>query len=149
MTGKKTNPNNTGLLRALEAEKAYLQMLFEGLQEGIVMIDSQGIIQRVNREFERLFGYSSEEAVGQSIDDLVAPDDLNQEARGITSAVVTGHKQILETKRHGKDGSVLNVSVLASPISVGDSVVGYYGIYRDIADRKKAESDLRRQKAHL
>ena len=149
MTSKKTNPDNTGLLKALEAEKAYLEMLFEGLQEGIVMVDSHGIIQRVNREFERLFGYSSDEAVGQSIDDLVAPDDLNQEARGITSSVVTGHKQILETKRHAKDGSVLSVSVLASPISVGDSVVGYYGIYRDIADRKEAEADLRRQKAHL
>ena len=149
MTGKKTIPNNTGLLKAFEAEKAYLEMLFEGLQEGIVMVDSHGIIQRVNREFERLFGYSSDEAVGQSIDDLVAPDDLNEEARRVTSAVVTGHKQILETKRHSKDGSVLNVSVLASPISVGEQVVGYYGIYRDISDRKEAESDLRRQKAHL
>ena len=149
MTGKRTIPNNTGLLKALEEEKAYLEMLFEGLQEGIVMVDSSGIIQRVNREFERLFGYSSDEAVGKSIDDLVAPDELNEEARGITSAVVTGHKQILETKRHGKDGTVLNVSVLASPISVDDRVVGYYGIYRDITGRKEAESDLRRQKALL
>lgn len=149
MVDKKTIPNNTGLLKAFEAEKAYLEMLFEGLQEGIVMVDSHGIIQRVNREFERLFGYSSDEAVGHSIDDLVAPDELNEEARRVTSAVVTGHKQILETKRHSKDGCVLNVSVLASPISVGDQVVGYYGIYRDISDRKEAESDLRRQKAHL
>lgn len=149
MTGKKTIPKKTELLKALEAEKAYLEMLFEGLQEGIVMVDSHGIIQRVNREFERLFGYSSDEAVGQSIDDLVAPGELNEEARRVTSAVVTGQKQILETKRRSRNGSILNVSVLASPISVGDSVVGYYGIYRDISDRKKAESDLRRQKAHL
>ena len=126
MNGNKMIPNNTGLLKALEAEKAYLEMLFEGLQEGIVMVDSRGTIQRVNREFERLFGYSSDEAVGQSIDDLVAPDELNEEARGVTSAVVTGHKQILETKRYSKDGSVLDVSVLASPISLGDLVVGYY-----------------------
>ena len=149
MSAKKTIPNNTGLLKALEEEKAYLEMLFEGLQEGIVMVDSRGIIQRVNREFERMFGYSSEEAVGKSIDDLVAPGELNEEARDITSAVVTGHKQILETTRHGKDGSVLNVSVIASPISVDNQVVGYYGVYRDIADRKKAESDLRHQKALL
>ncbi len=149
MINKKTITDNTGLQKALEAEKAYLEMLFEGLQEGIVMVDSHGIIQRVNREFERLFGYSSDEAVGQSIDDLVAPDDLNEEARGVTSAVVTGSKQILETKRRSKNGSVLNVSVLASPISVDDRVVGYYGIYRDIAGRKEAESDLRRQKALL
>jgi len=149
MSSNKTIPNNAGLLKALEAEKAYLEMLFEGLQEGIVMVDSRGIIQRVNREFERLFGYSSDEAVGQSIDDLVAPDELNEEARGVTSAVVTGHKQILETKRYSKDGSVLDVSVLASPISLGDQVVGYYGIYRDISSRKEAESDLRRQKALL
>jgi len=151
MSGNKTIPNNnnTGLLKALESEKAYLEMLFEGLQEGIVMVDSRGIIQRINREFERLFGYSSDEAVGQSIDDLVAPGELNEEARGVTSAVVTGHKQILETKRYSKDGSVLDVSVLASPISLGDLVVGYYGIYRDISSRKEAESDLRRQKALL
>ncbi|MCK5117005.1 MAG: PAS domain S-box protein [Candidatus Aegiribacteria sp.] len=149
MTVKKTFPKNTGLVKALEEERAHLEMLFEGLQEGIVMVDSLGIIKRVNREFERLFGYSSDEAVGKSIDDLVAPDELNEEARSVTSAVVTGKKQILETKRLCKDGSVLNVSVIASPISVDNQVVGYYGVYRDISGRKKAESDLRHQKALL
>lgn len=139
-----------GTLReAFDSQKAHLDHLFASLREAVVLVDNQGTVREVNPEFERLFGYPREEVLGRNIDDLIAPDDLEDEARGVTGNVVEGSRQLLETRRRRRDGSVVDVSVLASPISVGGEIVGFYGIYRDISDRKKAEAKLRREKAHL
>jgi len=130
----------------LRQEKAYLEHLFQGLQEAIVLVDKDGIIQRANREFESLFGYPVHEVLGKCIDDLVAPEDYNREAKGITGSVISGDSKLIETKRRRMDGKLIDVSVLASPISVEGSLEGYYGIYRDITERKKAVETLARSR---
>jgi len=137
------------LKEAYDSQKAHLDHLFASLREAVVLVDNQGTVREVNPEFERLFGYTREKVLGGNIDDLIAPDDLEEEASGVTSSVVEGRQQLLETKRRRMDGSLVDVSVLASPISVGGDIVGFYGIYRDISDRKRAEAELRREKAHL
>ena len=140
---------DSDLREAYDSQKAYLDHLFASLREAVVLVDNRGTVREVNPEFERLFGYPREEALGRNIDDLIAPDGLEDEARGVTESVVDGRQQLLETRRRRSDGSPVDVSVLASPISVGGDIVGFYGIYRDISDRKRAEAELRREKAHL
>jgi len=129
--------------RALEIEKGYLEQLFESAQEGIAMLDLDGSVQRVNSEFSKIFGYTRKEVLGRSIDDLIAPPDLSEEARSITERAGKGEGISLEAVRCCKDGSLIDVSVLASPIAVNGKQVGVYAIYRDITARKKAENDLR------
>ncbi|UCE17893.1 MAG: PAS domain S-box protein [Gemmatimonadota bacterium] len=124
---------------ALRIEKAYLEQLFESAQEAIVMADMEGNVQRINSEFRRLFGYTREETLGQSLDELVAPGELLEEAESITATVSSGEKVAAETLRRRKDGRLFNVSILASPIIVGKDQVGVYGIYRDITDRVRTE----------
>lgn len=137
------------LARALEEEKAHLENLFEGIQEAIVLVDNEGMISRANREFENLFGYGEKEILGRNIDELVAPGELKDEAREITRSVLSGGKTLVETRRRHRDGNLIDVSVLAAPVSVKDSQIGHYGIYRDISERKRAEALLRHEKAHL
>ena len=128
---------------SLEKEKAYLDQLLESSQEGVVTTDNFGNVLRVNREFTKMFGYSREEAVGRSIDDLLAPQSLYKEATSITKLTAEGEKYALETKRRCKDGDVIDVSLLAHPIRVGGKLVGSYAIYRDISTRKKAEQKIK------
>ncbi len=149
MNGKSSAPNDSTLRKAYDSQKAHLDHLFASLREAVVLVDNRGTVREVNPEFERLFGYSREEALDNNIDDLVAPDGMEEEARDVTTSVVEGRQQLLETKRRRRDGSLVDVSVLASPISVGGDIVGFYGIYRDISERKRAEARLRREKAHL
>ncbi len=135
----------------LERETAYFEQLFAGAPEAVVLCDGSGVVQRVNGEFCRLFGYSEEEAVGRDIDSLVAPKSvaLRDEAKQITCRVTAGEQVTLESVRRRADGSLIDVSVLAQPIFVGDRQVGVYSIYRDIGPRVAAEEALHREKARF
>lgn len=127
---------------SLHYEKSLMDQLFQGSPEAIVMIDNKGIVSMINSEFTRLFGYSSEEALGKYIDDLIANQEVVEEARGITEQVGRGEIAALETRRMHKDGHLIDVSILVTPIRIKEELVGSYGIYRDITDRKAIEKNL-------
>ena len=127
----------------LHIKKAYLDRLFEGAQEGIVMADKEGKVIRVNNEFVKLFGYRADEVLGRSVDDLVAPKDYHNNAESITKKTVRGEKITLEAVRQRKDGKMMDVSLLTSPIIINGDLAAVYGIYRDITERKQAEEALR------
>ncbi len=127
----------------LDVEKAYLEQLFESAPEAIVVVGNDSLVVRFNSEFTRMFGYTIGESRGRSIDDLIAPDHLNREASSITRQVSSGETCSLETQRRRKNGSFVDVSILATPIRVQGGQVAIYAIYRDITDRKQAEKQLR------
>ena len=127
----------------LRTEKAYLEQLFESAHEAIVMTDNEGKVLRANSEFSNLFGYTINEILGQQLDKLIAPDDLHEEAASSTNQVLNGKKIDFDSIRRRKDGTLIDVSVLASPIIIDGEQVGIYGIYRDITERKKAEEELK------
>jgi len=135
----------------LERETAYFEQLFAGAPEAVVLCDGDGIVQRVNREFSRLFGYSEEDSLGRDIDSLVAPEsvDLRDEAERITGRVTAGERVTLQSVRRRADGSLIDVDVLAQPIYVGGRQVGNYSIYRDIGPRVAAEEALSREEARF
>ena len=144
--------NITDRKRAEEAEqrdKAFLDQLIETARAGIVVCDNGGHVLRINTEFQRMFGYARQEALGKLIDDLVAPDDLHDRAYQATSDVADGKRLDFETRRRRNDGSIIEVSVIASPIVIGGEQVAVFAIYRDITDRKRAEEGERREKAFL
>lgn len=135
-------------VQGMDVDNEYFVNLFQEIPEAIVLSDNLGCIAKVNREFTRLFGYSEAEAVGRFIDDLVAPEELREEATTITEAVAHGQKFALEAVRKRKDGSLVNVSLLGVPIVTSRRQVAVFGIYRDISARVKAERalvDSRRQ----
>jgi len=127
----------------LQAREAYLDQLFESAQEAIVMADNKGIAHRINQEFIKLFGYTPREAVGQVLDELIVPKKLQKSATLITEKVAKGERTAFEAIRCHRDGRMIAVSVLASPIVVGGKQIGTYGIYRNITERKKAEEQIK------
>lgn len=127
----------------LKREKAYFEQLFEGAPEAIVIGDIKGRILHVNAEFTRLFGHTQEEAAGRLIDELIVPEDIQNEAVFITNRAAKGQRIALETVRQNKDGRTFNVSLLCQPIITDNKMVGVYGIYRDITKRKNAEEEIK------
>ena len=133
--------------QALQTEKTYLDQLFESAQEAIIMADNNHKVVRINSEFTRVFGYTSEEAIGYNIDKLVTQGKLRRNAAIYTRQMVDGNRFSFESQRHRKDGTMIYVSAIGAPIAVDNKQVGYYAIYRDITQRKKAEEDVKRRAA--
>ncbi|HET7024267.1 MAG TPA: EAL domain-containing protein [Gemmatimonadales bacterium] len=127
---------------ALRIEKAYFEHLFANAPESMLLADAQGHIERVNAEFTRLFGYSADEVRGQSLDEILAPHAL-AEARVLTSDSAHGRTVRFETQRRRRDGSLLHVSIIGSPIVLEGRQLGVYALYRDNTPRVRAEEALR------
>lgn len=136
----------------LKRQKAYFQQLFDNSPEGIALLDDADRVVQVNKGFETLFGYQTEEIKGRFINDIVVPEDRIEEASAMSQATFKGkvvHRR--ETVRKRKDGSLVDVSALGYPIQFGNKTVGVYAIYSDITERKRAEEERREmeQKSHI
>jgi len=126
-----------------QRERAFFDRLVETAPEGIAIADPQGRIMRVNAEFLRMFGYGVDEVVGQCLDDLVVPPARQEEARALTKSTIQGGKNLLETVRCRKDGTLVDVSLIGASILVAGKQEALFAIYRDITERKQAEAQLR------
>jgi len=129
----------------LAEQGARLSELFARVPEAVVMIDSDFRITRINPEFTKIFGYTTEEAVGRRIRDLITPDDLQEEAESLMYRMVrTEDVFALETIRSHKNGTRVPVSLICVPVpSRGCGNIGYV-IYRDITESKRLQEEQRR-----
>jgi two-component system sensor histidine kinase/response regulator len=130
-------------------EKAYLDMLIESAPEGIVLTSPAGEVLQVNDEFTRMFGYSDKEVLGRNIDNFISLKGDREGSQLITGLTEKGVKTALETVRRRKDGTAIQVSLLASPIIFDGHIQAIYAIYRDITARKTAEEALQKEAAKL
>ena len=126
----------------LKIQQAYLDQLFENAPEGIVLLDTEDRVLRVNGEFTQMFGYTLADAVNRPINELIVPDDRLDEGWELTYKVTHGQGVHTETVRRHKDGSRLHVSVVGAPVRIGSGQIAVYAIYRDITERKMAEEAL-------
>jgi PAS domain S-box-containing protein len=108
--------------------------------DAIISKNLEGIIQTWNAGAERIFGYTADEAIGQSVTLLMPPDRINEEPE-ILRRIRTGERiDHYETVRRRKDGSLIDVSLTVSPIMDTDGrIIGASKIARDITDRHKAQ----------
>ncbi|MCS6288478.1 MAG: PAS domain S-box protein [Nitrospira sp.] len=129
----------------LEEQKAHLSELFARVPEAIVLADRDCRIVRVNPEFTKIFGYTAEEAIGRRLQDLIAPDELQEEVESVMYRMVpTGGVFAVETVRRHKNGMPVPVSLLCVPVSsLGSGDTGYV-IYRDMTETKRLQDEQRR-----
>lgn len=128
----------------LSLQSAYFERLFEQSPEAIVLLDNQDRAVRVNSEFTRLFGFERAEVIGHRINDLIVPDDRQEEGLRLTTTVAGGHAVSIDsTVRRRRDGSFVDVSILGTPVWIRGGQAAVYAIYRDVSGQKAAESALR------
>jgi PAS domain S-box-containing protein len=126
------------------AYRGRLASIVDSSDDAIISKDLQGVITSWNEGAERLYGYSSQQAVGQPIA-MLAPPDRADEVMTILDRIRRGERvQAFESIRVTKDGRRLHVSLTVSPIREADGrVVGASVIGRDITAQKRAEDHLR------
>ena len=128
----------------------FLASIVESSDDAIISKSLDGIIQSWNAAAERLFGYTSDEAVGRHISLIIPPDRIAEEDHIIATLKAGSPIDHFETERVRKDGQQVLVSLTVSPIRDDDGrVIGASKIARDISDRKLVEDNLRRLAADL
>ena len=121
--------------------------IVESSDDAIVSKDLEGTITSWNPAAERMFGYTSAEAVGRSIRMIIPPDRQDEEAM-VLARIKRGESiEHYETIRCRKDGSFLPISLTVSPLRNTDgTIVGASKIARDISERKRAEEQAERER---
>src|SRR5215213_4775006 len=130
--------------RELRRQKEYFEALVRNSPVAIAIMDRDERVVSWNPAAERLFGYSQAQAVGRSIDDLVAgTPEMHAEVLKYTQRVSSESRVDVVTRRSRKDGTLVDVELLAVPVAVGGEQVGTYAMYHDITELKRAEEEVR------
>jgi PAS domain S-box-containing protein len=129
-----------------QAEEGFrrLAAIVESSDDAIFSKSLDGVIATWNPGAERLYGYSAEEVIGQTILMLSPPDRRDEEQRIIAQINQGKTVPYFDTVRRRKDGRLVQVSITISPIKdAAGKVIGASQIARDITDRRQAEERLR------
>lgn len=121
-------------------KSAMLSAIIESSYDGIMSKNLDGVIESWNEAAERIFGYTAEEMIGQSVFKIIPLDRVDEEHDFLSRLKSGDRVQHFETKRLKKDGKVLDISLTISPIKneLGD-IIGHSKIARDITDQKMLE----------
>ena len=128
-----------------EEVRERLAAVVESSEDAIITKSLDGTIIAWNRGAEKVFGYTSSEAVGRSILFLLPPDRAHEEAHILERIALGEGVEHFETVRLRKDGTHIDISATISPIrDKSGAIVGASKIARDITERKRADQEIQR-----
>jgi two-component system sensor kinase FixL len=127
---------------ALRESVAQLRVVVDTAVNGVILIDSMGVVRMLNPACERMFGYAAEEVIGENVKKLMPPPFHGEHDAYLANYQRTGERKIIgigrEVVGQRKDGSTF-----AMELSVGEARQSgeplFVGIIHDITDRKRAE----------
>jgi PAS domain S-box-containing protein len=128
-------------IKQAEEKSAKLAAIVESSDDAIISKTLESVITSWNSAAERMFGYTADEIIGETIYKLIPPDRQNEEPL-ILSRLKGGERvEHFETVRLTKDGKLLDVSLTISPIKDPQgNIIGLSKIARDITERKQNET---------
>jgi len=128
-------------IKQAEEKSAKLAAIIESSDDAIISKTLESVITSWNNSAERMFGYTAEEIIGQTIYTLIPADRQEEEPR-ILARLKSGERvDHFETRRVTKDGRELDVSLSISPILDRQGhIMGLSKIIRDITERKQDET---------
>ncbi|HEV3229520.1 MAG TPA: EAL domain-containing protein [Solirubrobacteraceae bacterium] len=129
---------------SLRTSEQFYRRIVESSDDAILSKDRHGVITTWNAGAERLYGYTSEEAVGRPVR-IIIPRDRHGEDQDMLRAALGGDTvEHYETQRVTKDGRLIDVSLTVSALTdeTGE-VIGATAIGRDITERRRMERKLR------
>lgn len=137
------NHDITVRLRADETAQR-LAELVESSNDAIIGADLNGLVNSWNRAAETLFGYTSDEIVGQPSDTLINPAKREAEHETWNKVAESSAAARYESTGVTKSGRELAVAVTISPIrNARGKAIGTSRIIRDISDAKAHEEAVR------
>lgn len=134
------------LYRQVDDSRSRLRAILDTAVDGIITIDSRGLIKSFNHSAERLFGWSAAEVTGKNIKMLMPEPDQSKHDSYLRNYRTTGDPKIIGTGREvmglRKNGSLLPMRLAVGRVELPGELL-FVGFVTDISDRHALEASLR------
>ena len=136
----------------MQRTQEFLRSLVESAVEGIIVIDSKGLVQSCNPAAERLFGYRADEVLGRNVNMLMPSPDHEQHDQYLKNHLETGWQKIIgigrEVTGRRKDGTTFPLHLSVGRMTI-DGKTAFTGILHDLTRRAAVETALRKSEERL
>lgn len=126
---------------SLSTTEAQYKSLFENNSDFIFSTNLNGIFTSVNPAFVETFGFQKDEVIGQKFNTFIYEEDL-QKVRQYYNDIMDGSKLCFTVNIPCKHGELQVCQITIIPITKGDSLVGVYGIGRNITKQIEIEQRI-------
>ncbi len=131
---------------ALRESESRYRLLMEASPDAMVVYDARGRVTYANPAFEKTYGWSCAELLGERVDNV--PEHEADNARIAVQKTLAGENVLYEAQRLTRDGRLLDVQLKSAIFKdKGGQLAGLIAIHRDITLRKKAEEELKKREA--
>ena len=121
-------------------------LALDALEEAVIVTDPQGTVTAWNLGAERLYGWTSAEAVGRGLGEMLVPDELSANSAEIMERVRAGESWSGEFHVRCRNGSTVLAHVTDTPLFDSDrELVGIVGVSYDLNERLGLIEGLQRQ----
>ena len=128
-----------------------LRLVFESVADGIAVTDLNGVITQVNEKTLETFGFiSSEEVLGKTAFEFIAPGDHEKAATNMLKTLEQGTIENIEYTFRKKDGSKFPGESGGSVLKdASGNPIGFVAVLRDITERKRMQEQLKESAERL
>jgi two-component system NtrC family sensor kinase len=130
--------------RVSEQEK-YISSILQNSRDAIIFIDNDNRVKVWNKGAEMVFGYSSEEMMGQTFHRIIPPSvDAEEELGRIRSETLEkGHIRNYQAKRLRKDGKIITIDLSRTLVKdENGNIIGSTAIIKDVTEKSELESKI-------
>jgi PAS domain S-box-containing protein len=133
----------------LESSEERLRLIINTALDAVITMNAEGLITNWNSEAERTFGWSSQEALGRRLSEIIMPRRFREEhERALQRFLDTNEGKMLrqrtETTALHRGGHEFPVEIVTSPVKFGGQWI-FSSFVRDITARKRA-AEVSREK---
>jgi PAS domain S-box-containing protein len=132
---------------SLQKSQALFKALFKSAPDAAILVNGEGRIERVNKQMEKMFGYSREELLGKPVEILMPARfrgrHINHRALYYAEPRTRAMGAGLALYGKRKDGSEFPIDIMLSPLQTEDEV-SVISVIHDITERKQREEEIKR-----
>lgn len=139
-------------LENLANEKKHAELILNSIGDGVITIDSRGIVRSTNPAAAKIFGYTSGDIIGHNINMLMPEPERSAHDGHLKRYLGTGQAHVIGTEREvtaqRSDGGRFPMELRISEFDLEGSR-HFLGSMRDITERKQARDEVLRLNASL
>lgn len=132
--------------------EALLHSVIDTVQDAVIVIDELGCIQLFSPAAERLFGFRTEEVLGQNVSSLMPPPFRQEHDGYLARYLTTGERRIIGIGRivvgQRKDGTTFPMELAVGEVQLAGERL-FTGVIRDLTRRVARERHVEELQAEL